>query len=78
MLLLLIVTPAYGYLHTAEENDRPFDATPSNNASSLPAVEHAEEYFGCSAYLRTGSIQTDHDASIEAGLSAKILFLQSN
>ncbi len=61
LLLLLVipaVNPAYAHLHGWEEQDKVFNYKSPDNIKPYQAVEHGEEYYGCSGYLRTGFIQT--------------------
>ncbi len=64
IILLFAVKPVYAHLHGNEEVDSPFNFTsPDDEADLFQAVEHEEEYQGCSGYLRTGYIQTDHKSA---------------
>ncbi len=68
ILLFFSVTPVYAHLHGNEEGDKPFNFKSPDETDFFQAVEHDEEYYGCSGYLRTGFIQTDHkSASAIAG-----------
>jgi hypothetical protein len=63
MLLFFAVNPSFAHLHDNEESDKPFNFKSPDDPGSFQAVEHAEEYYGCSGYLRTGFIQTDHQSA---------------
>lgn len=63
ILLFLAVTPVFAHLNGNEKMDRPFNFKSPDDPDSFQAVEHNEEYYGCSGYLRTGFIQTDHQSA---------------
>ena len=53
-----MVSPTYAHLHGDEAQDKVFNTKSPDNIKPYQAVEHQEEYYGCSGYLRTGFIQT--------------------
>jgi len=63
LILLFAVTPVYAHLHGNEVSDKPFNFKSPEDTESFQAVEHEEEYYGCSGYVRSGFIQTDHDSA---------------
>ncbi|MCK4842987.1 MAG: OprD family outer membrane porin [Methylococcales bacterium] len=68
MALLFAVTPVHAHLHGNEEQEKPFNFKSPSNTAPFQAVEHDEEYYGCSGYIRSGYIQTnDSYASAFAG-----------
>ena len=69
--LFFAVTPAYAHLHGYEERETPYNINPPDDIESFRAVDHREEYYGCSGYVRAGYIQTteqkDHAAATAIG-----------
>ncbi|NOQ36219.1 MAG: outer membrane porin, OprD family [Methylococcaceae bacterium] len=57
-LLILAINPAYAHLHGDEEQDKVFNYKSPDDIEPYQAVDHGEEYYGCSGYLRTGFLQT--------------------
>lgn len=60
--LFFTITPVYAHLHDNEEQDAPYNINPPDDIESFQAVDHSEEYYGCSGYLRAGYIQTEQDS----------------
>jgi len=58
LLLTVVVSPVYAHLHGDEVQDKVFNTKSPDNIKTNQPIEHQEEYYGCSGYLRTGFIQT--------------------
>ena len=59
--LFFAVTPAFAHLHGYEERETPYNINPPDDIEPFRAVDHREEYYGCSGYVRAGYIQTEQD-----------------
>ena len=57
-LLILSVNSAYAHLHGEKEQSKVYNYKSPDNIKPYQSIEHEEEYFGCSGYLRTGFLQT--------------------
>lgn len=74
-LLTLTVSPAYAHLHGDEEQDKVFNYKSPGDIEPYQAVEHEEEYYGCSGYLRSGFLQTkirSTDTSSATAIAAEL------
>ncbi|MCK5830354.1 MAG: OprD family outer membrane porin [Methylococcales bacterium] len=59
LLLILAVSPAYAHLHGDGQQEKVFNYKLPGDIKPYQAIEHEEDYYGCSGYLRTGFIQTN-------------------
>lgn len=67
IILLFVVMPVYADLNNHDEINLPFKFKTPDDAGSYQAIDHKEEYLGCSGYLRFGYIQTDHKSASAIG-----------
>ncbi len=57
-LFFLAVNSAHAHLHAGGDADTVYNYKSPYNIKPYQAVEHEEEYFGCSGFLRAGFLQT--------------------
>lgn len=69
-ILILSIHPVNAHLHDDSETDKVFNYKTPKNIEPYPAIEHAEEYYGCSGHLRTGFIQTSINTTKNTSASA--------
>ena len=66
LLFFIIVFPVNAHQKNNEQQDTPFNIKKPHDSAPFEAAEHRDEY-GCSGYVRTGFIQTNHDSATALG-----------
>lgn len=75
LLIILSVSPAYAHIRGDGEQDKVSNYKSLDNIEPYQAIDHEEEYYNCSGYLRTGFLQTDIrsvDTSSASAIAAEL------